>query len=158
MLHRFLERQLPRGQLPACGKGSFSTANGRLVRILVDRLGLQVGQLPQLGLAETRVTQAFHDAVEFRGGSHGPVRGSQHTGSRRCLPAGDDFALIAYLETAVGVFQDFHLHSGIAGTLGAGEQLPPLRPHCQPLPEARWESQVRQAGSGNSAGTANRPL
>ena len=98
-------------QLPACRRGSFSTATGRLDRTLVDRLEFQVGQLSQLGLAETMVTQAFHDAVEFRGGSHGPVRGSQHTGSRRCLPAGDDFALIAYLETAVGVFQDFHLHS-----------------------------------------------
>ena len=51
------------------------------------------------------------------------MRGSQHTGSRRHLPAGDDFALIAYLEAAVGVFQDFDVHSGIAGTLGAGEQL-----------------------------------
>ena len=51
------------------------------------------------------------------------MRGSQQTGSRRCLPAGDDFALMAYLEAAVGVFQDFDMHSGIAGTLGAGEQL-----------------------------------
>ena len=123
MLHRLPERQLPWGQLPACRKGSFSTATGRLDRTLVDRLELQVGQLSQLGLAETMVTQAFHGAVEFRGGSHGPVRGSQHTGSRRRLPAGDDFALMAYLETAVGVFQDFDMHSGIAGTLGAGEQL-----------------------------------
>ena len=47
----------------------------------------------------------------LRDGSHGPVRGSQHTGSRRCLPAGDDFVLMAYLEAAVGVFHDFHLHS-----------------------------------------------
>ena len=56
VLHRFPERQLPRGQLPACRKGSFSTATGRLDRTLVDRLELQVGQLSQLGLAETMVT------------------------------------------------------------------------------------------------------
>ena len=128
VLHRFPERQLPRGQLPARRKGSFSTATGRLDRIIVvnrvvNRRRLQVGQLSQLGLAETMVTQAFHDSVEFRSGSHGPVRGSQHTGSRRRLPAGDDFTLIAYLEAAVSVFQDFDVHSGIAGTLGAGEQL-----------------------------------
>ena len=124
VLHRLPERQLPRRQLPTQRKGSFSTATGRLDRIVVvDRLGLQVGQLPQLGLAETMVTQAFHDAVELRSGSHGPMRGSQHTGSRRRLPAGDDFVPIAYLEAAVGVFQDFDMHSGIAGTLGAGEQL-----------------------------------
>ena len=124
VLHRFPDCQLPRGQLAVRRKGSFSTATGRMDSIIVvDQRGLQVGQLSQLGLAETMVTRAFHDSVECRSGSHGPVRGSQDTGSRRRLPTGDDFALIAYLEATVGVFQDFDMHPGIAGTLGAGEQL-----------------------------------
>ena len=80
----FQSANCPRGQLPARRKGSFSTATGRLDRILVvnrvvDRRGLQVGQLSQLGLAETMVAQAFHDAAEFRSRSHG---------SRRRLPSG----------------------------------------------------------------------
>ena len=128
VLHRFPERQLPRGQLQAWRKRSFRTATGRLDRIIVgdlvvDQRGLQVGQLSQLVLAETMVAQEFHDAVECRRGSHGPVRGSQDTGSRRRLPTGDDFVLIEYLEATVGVFQDFDMHRGIAGTLGTGEQL-----------------------------------
>ena len=128
VLHRFPERQLPRGQLQARRKRSFRTATGRLDRIIVgdlvvDQRGLQVGQLSQLVLAETMVAQEFHDSVEFRSGSHGPVRGSQDTGSRRRLPTGDDFVLIAYLEATVGVFQDFDMHRGIAGTLGTGKQL-----------------------------------
>ncbi len=97
VLHRFPERQLPGRQLPGRRKGRFSTAAGRLDGNLFDRLGLQVGQLPQLGLAETVVAQAFHDQVEFGSGGQGPMRGSQHTGSRRGLAAGDDFALIAYV-------------------------------------------------------------
>ena len=128
VLHRFPDRQRPRGQLAVRRKGSFSTATGRMDSIIVgdlvvDQRGLQVGQLSQLVLAETMVTRAFHDSVEFRSGSHGPVRGSQDTGSRRRLPTGDDFVLIAYLEATFGVFQDFDMHPGIAGTLGAGKQL-----------------------------------
>ena len=38
-------------------------------------------------------------------------------------PTGDDLALVAHLQAAVGVFQDFHLHTGVAGTLGAGQEL-----------------------------------
>ena len=41
----------------------------------INRLGLQVGWSSQMGLAETMVTQAFHDAVEFRNTTHDPVIG-----------------------------------------------------------------------------------
>ena len=41
----------------------------------VNRLRLQVGRSSQMGLAEMMVTQAFHDAVEFRSATHDPVAG-----------------------------------------------------------------------------------
>ena len=37
--------------------------------------------------------------------------------------AGDDIALVAYLEPAIGVFEDLHLDSSVAGMLCAGQQL-----------------------------------
>ena len=144
VLHPFPECQLPRGQLPARRKGSFSAATGRLDRTVVDRLRLQVGQLSQLGLAETMVAQAFDDAAEFRGGSHGPVGGSQHTGSRRSLAAGDDFALIAYLEVSVSVFQDFHLDSGIAGAFAAGSRCRVRHWNLTVLSLATWRVCLKQ--------------
>ena len=120
---RLRESKLARRELPEGWELWLAIAVDDVVVIIGDGTGFQIGQVSQLGLAETMVAQAFHDAVEFGSGSRGPVGGSQHPGSRRDLPSGDDSALMAYLETAVGVFQDFHLHSGIAGTFGAGEQL-----------------------------------
>ena len=110
------------------GSRGFAIAAGDLVVILGDGVGFQVRQLSQLGLAEAMVAQAFDDAPEFGTESQCPVRGAQRTGSRRRLSAGNDVARIADLETAVGVFRDLHVHTGVAGTLGAGQQLqgPPL--------------------------------
>ena len=73
-------------------------------RFFDDGIGLQVGQLSQLGLAYATVTQAFHDAADFRSGSQSAVGSAQGTGSGRCWTAGDDLTLVADLELAVGVF------------------------------------------------------
>ena len=92
-------------------------------RFLDDGIGLQVGQVSQLGLADAMIAQAFHDAADFWVGSQSAVGSAQCTGSGRRWPAGDDLTLMAYLEAAIGVFEDFHLDTGVAGTLPAGQQL-----------------------------------
>ena len=48
---------------------------------------------------------------------------TQCAGSGRRWSTGDDLSLVAHLEAAVGVFEDFYLHTGIAGTLRARQQL-----------------------------------
>ena len=78
-------------------------------RFLDDGIGLQVGQVSQLGLADAMIAQAFYDAADFWVGSQSAVGSAQCTGSGRRWPAGDDLTLMAYLEAVVGVFEDFHL-------------------------------------------------
>ena len=92
-------------------------------RFLDDGIGLHVGQLSQLGLAYAIVAQAFHDAADFWRGSQSAVGSAQGTGSERRWTAGDYLTLVADLESAVGVFEDFHLDTGVAGSLHPGQQL-----------------------------------
>ena len=92
-------------------------------RFLDDGIGLQVGQVLQLGLADATIARAFYDAADFWVGSQSAVGSAQCTGSGRRWPAGDDLTLMAHLEAVVGVFQDFHLDTGVAGTLPAGQEL-----------------------------------
>ena len=92
-------------------------------RFLDHGIGLQVGQVSQLGLADAMIAQAFYDAADFWVGSQSAVGSAQCTGSGRRWPAGDDLTLMAHLEPAVSVFEDFHLDTGVAGTLPAGQQL-----------------------------------
>ena len=57
-------------------------------RFLDDGIGLQVGQVSQLGLADAMIAQAFHDAADFWVGSQSAVGSAQCTGSGRRWPAG----------------------------------------------------------------------
>ena len=59
---------------------------------LDDGIGFQVGQVPQLGLADAVVTQAFHYAADFRRGIQGAMGNPQRAGSGRRGPTGDDLA------------------------------------------------------------------
>ena len=120
MLHRLPEGQLSRGELPA-GWGFTVIVLDRW--FLDDGIWLQVGQLSQLRLAEAVVAQAFHDAADLWSRSQGTVGSTQCAGSGRRWPTGDDLSLVAHLEAAVGVFEDFYLHTGVAGTLRARQQL-----------------------------------
>ena len=83
--------------------------------VLGDGIGLQVGQVSQLGLADAMIAQAFYDAADCWVGSQSAVGSAQCTGSGRRWLAGDDLTLMAYLEAVVGVFEDFHLDTGVAG-------------------------------------------
>ena len=89
--------------------------------ILGDGIRFQVGQLSQLGLADAMVAQTVHDAGDLWSGSQSAMGSAQCAGSRRRWPTGDDLTLVADLEPAVGVFEDFHLDTGVTGTLGAGQ-------------------------------------
>ena len=62
------------------------------------------------------------------------MRDSQHTGLRRCLPAGNDLALTGRLEAAFGACRDFHARSGIAGTPGAGGRVQDVPPVFMQMP------------------------
>ena len=101
----------------------FTLGIADVVVIFDDGIRLEVGQVPQLRLAETMVAQAFHNAADLRRGSQGAMGGAQCAGSGRRGSAGEDLALVADLEPAVGMFEDLHLDVGVAGTLGAGQQL-----------------------------------
>ena len=120
LLHRLPEGQLSRGEFPVSLGFTVIVFDHQFFD---DGIVLQVGQLSQLGLAYTMVAQAFHDAADFWSGSQSAVGSAQGTGFGRRGPTGNDLALVAHLESAVGVFEDFHLDTGVAGTLCAGQQL-----------------------------------
>ena len=79
VLHRLPERQLSRREFPTGRRFGVVVTGGR---VLGDGVGLQVGQVSQLGLAEAMVAQALHDAADFGSRSQGAVRSAQRTGSR----------------------------------------------------------------------------
>ena len=120
LLHRLPESKLSRREFPTRRRCAVVVLGSR---VLDDGIGLQVGQVSQLGLAEAMVAQALDDAADFGAGNQSAVRSAQRTGSRRRRSAGDDLALMAHLEPAVGAFQHFHSRASVAGTLRARQQL-----------------------------------
>ena len=100
LLHGLPESQLSRGELPADWGFTVTVLDSRF---LDDGIGLQVGQVPQLGLAEAVVAQAFHDAADFRRGSQCPMGSPQCAASWWRGLAGYDLAVVTHLQAAVGV-------------------------------------------------------
>ncbi len=98
-----------------------------LVIIVEDIFGrgieVQASQSPQLVLGEAVFAEALHDAAHLGSGCQGSISCPQHAGARRRLPVGNGLALVTHLEVAVGVLQDLHVHTRVAGALCAGQQL-----------------------------------
>ena len=61
----------------------FGLVVGDVVVIFDDGIGLEVGQVSQLGLAEPMVAEAFHDAADLRRGSQGAMGSAQGAASGR---------------------------------------------------------------------------
>ena len=100
-------------------------------RFFDDGVGLQVGQLSELGLAYAMAAQAFHHAADFGSGSQSAVGSAPGAGFGRCGPTGDDLTFVAHMEWAAGVFEDFHLDAGVARAFHAGQQLQGRYGPCQ---------------------------
>ena len=81
-LHRLPEGQLSRGEFPSGRRFTVVVLDSRS---LGDGVGLEVGQVTQLGLTEAMVAQALHDAADFWRGSQGAMSGAQRVGA---APAG----------------------------------------------------------------------
>ena len=123
LLHRSPQRQLTRGQRPFLWSMGFAVGVADMVVIFDDRIRLEVSQVSQLSLAEAVVAEAFHYAAGLRSGSQSAMGSAQCASLGRCWTTGDDLTLVANQEVTVGVFQDFHLDTGVAGTLRTGQQL-----------------------------------
>ncbi len=133
-MHRPPQRQLTRRQRPLLRSLGFALGVGGAVVIFGDGVGLEVGQVSQLGLAETMVAEAFHGAADFRGGNQGAMGSAQCAGSGRRGPTGDDLALVAVLEPAVGVFEDFHLALSLLLEAGLPFDYAEVRELAEPKP------------------------
>lgn len=120
LLYRLPEGQLPRGEFPANRRGTLIVVD---LRFFDDGIELRVGQSSGLGLAYAMAAQAFHDAADFASGSQSAVGSAQGTGFRSRWPTGNDLTFVAHLESATGVLENFHLDTGVAGTVRARQQL-----------------------------------
>ena len=140
---RLSERQLARRQLPALGgrdrsallltNWSSSSTTGS---------GSKIVRCRSWGLLSDGCPGASR-CDRFWVGCQGSVGSAQRTGSGWRWSTWDDLALMAHLEAAVGVFEDFHLYASVAGTLHAGQQ---LQDHL-PRPAGEFYAGVPAAGS-----------